>query len=164
LTGPPVICHYHFPFALMKSALPLVVSFLALVIPSLAIEPGNHPISRLKLGRADHDIDYELQDKKVDIGVGEFRNGGRESQTFRLAELDHYFARQEHKDFVTITFAKGAPNEDELKSAIAELESFFFSRLYKRVLFLQAFAGLDVIVHKDSLYADWLREAQKKPD
>jgi hypothetical protein len=98
--------------------------------------------------KADHRIEY-LRDETIDIGVGEVRDGVHYTKSFPLKELEHYFEHQKHKGFVSILFHKAAPSNKSVDDAIAELERFFFSRGYGRVLFLGA-RGSGVQVYKDS--------------
>ena len=88
-------------------------------------------------------------DDTIDIGVGEIRNGAQHTKSFELKELEHYFEHQKNKGLVTILFHKAAPSNKNLDEAIAELEKFFFSRGYQRVLFLGA-RGSGVQVYKDA--------------
>lgn len=97
--------------------------------------------------RADHRIAY-LIDGTVDIGIGEIREGVHYTKSFLLNELEHYFEHQKHKGFVSVTFHKAAPSHKSLDDAIVELEEFFFSRGYRRILFLGA-RGSGVQVYKD---------------
>lgn len=98
--------------------------------------------------KADHRIEYRMDDT-IDIGVGEVKEGVHYTKSFRLKELEHYFENQKHKGFVSILFHKAAPSNKSLEDAIAELEQFFFSRGYGRVLFLGA-RGSGVQVYKDT--------------
>jgi hypothetical protein len=99
--------------------------------------------------KADHRIEYRIDDT-IDIGVGEVREGVHYTKSFLLKELEHYFDHQKHKGFVSILFHKATPRTKSLDDAIAELEQFFFSRGYGRVLFLGA-RGSGVQVYKDSI-------------
>jgi len=98
--------------------------------------------------KADHRIEYRMDDT-IDIGVGEVREGVHYTKSFPLKELEHYFEHQKHKGFVSVLFHKAAPSNKSVDDAIAELERFFFSRGYGRVLFLGA-RGSGVQVYKDS--------------
>lgn len=98
--------------------------------------------------KADHQIEYRMDDT-VDIGVGEVRDGVQYTKSFQLKELERYFEHQKNKGFVSILFHKAAPSNKSLDDAIAELEQFFFSRGYGRVLFLGA-RGSGVQVYKDT--------------
>jgi len=98
--------------------------------------------------KADHEVEYRM-DNTLDIGVGEVRDGVHDTKSFQLKELEHYFEHQKHKGFVSILFHKAAPSNKSLEDAIAELEQFFFSRGYGRVLFLGA-RGSGVQVYKDT--------------
>jgi len=98
---------------------------------------------------ADHSIRYHM-DSTLGIGIGEVRDGVHYAKSFSLAELGHYFQHCKHKNFVSLTFDKAAPEKKTIDEAIKELEEFFFSRGFERVLFLGA-RGSGVMVHKDSI-------------
>lgn len=98
--------------------------------------------------KADHRLEYRMDDT-IDIGIGEVREGVHYTKSFPLKELEHYFEHQKHKGFVSVLFHKAAPSSKSLDDAIAELERFFFSRGYRRVLFLGA-RGSGVQVYKDT--------------
>ena len=101
-----------------------------------------------ELQKADNELEY-LRDGTLDIGLGEVRDGVHYTKSFQLNELEHYFEHQKHKRFVSILFHKAAPSNKSLDDAIAELERFYFSRGYERILFLGA-RGSGVQVYKDT--------------
>lgn len=111
--------------------------------------------------KADHRIDYR-RDDTIDIGVGEVREGAYYPKSFPLKELEHYFEHQKHKGCVVILFHKAAPTTKSLDDTIAELEQFFFSRGYGRVLFLGA-RGSGVQVYKDTIKGEQTGTGQPAP-
>lgn len=92
---------------------------------------------------ADHSIFYSSKDQ-IDILIGAAEKNLRHPQRFSLHELEDYFLNQRHKSFVTVTFAKGLLARDHTNAEIPELERFFFSRGYQRILFIGATGGLVV--------------------
>ena len=88
-------------------------------------------MSRLKNDIANADLLVEVTgDDQLDIGISP-------AKTFAPNELQDYFKRQRHKDFIVVSYDKNSGNRD-LGGSFARLKVFLLDAGYKRILFTHA--------------------------
>ena len=105
-----------------------------------------------ELGKADHNLEYFGNDE-LWVGIGAENDEAIDLVTHPLSKLSHYFKTQKHKGLVVVMFHKNAPSKKTRKEAVAELNKFFFSRGYQRVILTGAHS-IGTYVYSDKTAAE----------
>lgn len=93
--------------------------------------------------QADFSI-YRTADGEYDIGVGPVKPWEHSQiyspRYFTAEELNHFWEKQKHKDFIVVYFFKSGDSDEELLAQAKAVQAYFFKLGFKRVRVHQAYS------------------------